>query len=333
MSMTACQNRTPERIVIDCDPGHDDAVALLMALAAPETFDVLGITTVAGNSNVTFTTQNARIVCALGGRPQVPVRRGCSRPLVHRFADATAFHGESGLEGLPDRAALATALTGDSPQHAVDFLIQTLTASVEPLTLVCLAPLTNLAIALIKAPEIATRIKEVVFMGGARRSGGNVSPCATFNVLCDPHAAHVVIDSGLPVTIVSLDATSQVIVSTQVLEDIARLKSEAAQVSHRLLSHFNERRMSVYGFPLGRMTLNDPCVIAYLLDRTSFRGTRTNVAISMDSGLTLGMTVVDVDGRSGRPPNALWIDEVDATAVLQSMVDVLRRYDARIADV
>ncbi|WP_206996966.1 nucleoside hydrolase [Trinickia mobilis] len=332
MLTTSNVSGPPERIIIDCDPGHDDAIAILMALAMPEALDVLGVTTVAGNASAGFTSENASIICALGRRPNVPVRRGCSRPLVRRFVDATAFHGESGLDGLPERSALASSLPAESAQHAVDFLIQTLTTASEPVTLVCLAPLTNIAMALIKAPEVAGKIKEVVFMGGARRAGGNVSPCATFNVLCDPHAAHVVIDSGLSLTVISLDATSQVIISEQVLEEMGRLKSDVARMGHRLLTYFNRRRMDVYGYSADKTTLNDPCVIAYLLDRTVFRGKPANVAVSIDSELTLGMTVVDLDRRSGRNVNALWIDEVDAPAVLRSMIDAFGRYEVRAID-
>jgi purine nucleosidase len=328
MTAAARRRAAPERIIIDCDPGHDDAIAIMMALAAPDALDVLGVTTVAGNANVDLTAENAGVICALGGRPDMPVRRGCARPLVRRFEDATRFHGESGLDGLPDRSVRTRSLTALPPQHAVDFIVDTVMASSEPVTLACLAPLTNLAIALIKAPEIADNINEVVFMGGARRAGGNVSPCATFNVLCDPHAAHVVIDSGLPVTLVSLDATSRIVISEPLLQALDAVDSDAARASHLLLRAFNQRRMDVYGLGPERMTLNDPCVIAYLLDRTLFRGKLANVAISIDSELTLGMTVVDVDGRTGRTPNALWIDDVDADAVLDMVVNVFRRHAA-----
>lgn len=316
----------PERIIIDCDPGHDDAVAILMALGAPDAFDVIGVTTVSGNAAVALTEDNARRICALAGRPDVPVFGGCSRPMVRGPYDATEFHGKSGLDGLPTRVALDRPLSVRRI-HAIDFLIERLTGSEDPVTLVCLAPLTNIAMALVKAPAIKEKIKEIVFMGGARRTGGNVSPCATFNVLCDPHAAHVVVESGCPLTVVSLDATSKVVVSDRVLEDMALLRSDVARATHQMLTFFNRRRVEAYGYTPDQATLNDPCVIAYLLDRTLFSGKRTNIAISLDSGLTLGMTVVDLSGRSGRAPNAMWIDDANGDGVCQLLLDVLARYE------
>ena len=316
----------PERIIIDCDPGHDDAVAILMALGAPDTFDVIGVTTVSGNAAVVLTEDNARRICLLAGRPDVPVYAGCSRPMVLGPSDATEFHGKSGLDGLPARGTLDYPLS-ERRIHAIDFLIGSLTGSADPVTLVCLAPLTNIAMALVKEPAIKEKIKEIVFMGGARRTGGNVSPCATFNVLFDPHAAHVVVESGCPLTVVSLDATSKVVVSDHVLEDMALLRSDVARATHQMLTFFNRRRVEAYGYTPDQATLNDPCVIAYLLDRTLFSGKRTNVAISLDSGLTLGMTVVDLSGRSGRAPNAMWIDDADGDGVCQLLLDVLARYE------
>ena len=315
-----------ERIIIDCDPGHDDAVALFMALGAPDAFDVIGVTTVSGNAAVELTQDNARLICALAGRPDIPVYVGCSRPMVRGQFDATEFHGKSGLDGLHVRGALGRVLSARRI-HAIDFLIESLTGSDGPVTLVCLAPLTNIAMALVKEPAIAANIKEIVFMGGARRAGGNVSPCATFNVLCDPHAAHVVMESGCPLTVLSLDATSKVVVSDRLLEDVAALRSDVARATHQMLTFFNRRRIEVYGYTPDQATLNDPCVIAYLLDRTLFSGRDANIAISLDSGLTLGMTVVDLAGRSGRAPNALWIDDANGDGVHHVLLDILDRYE------
>src|SRR4051812_48914629 len=144
------------RVIIDCDPGHDDAVALLMALAVPEWLGIVGVTTVAGNTDVEQAERNASAICAIAGRPDVPVRAGCSRPLVNPFRDASDFHGRTGLDGLGEPLAAPSP----HPEHAVDFLIAQLTASPDPLTLVCLAPLTNIAVALVKAPAIAAKIEE-----------------------------------------------------------------------------------------------------------------------------------------------------------------------------
>jgi purine nucleosidase len=312
-----------ERILIDCDPGHDDAVALLMALAGRDLFDVVGVTTVAGNIDVAQAERNARAVCALAGRADVAVRAGCARPLVHPLRDASDFHGATGLDGLAPLPPV-----GAHPEHAVDFIVACLDTAREPLTLVCLAPLTNVAMALIKAPHIAVKIKEIVFMGGARSAGGNVTPCATFNLVCDPHAAHVVFESGCPLSIVSLDATAQVVVGRETLARIARSGGAVAQAAVRMLDFFNRRRIEVYGYGEDQTSLNDPCVIAYLLDRSLFAGRRANVAIEHRSDLTMGMTVVDFLGRTGRPANALWLDGVDAAGVLDMLVATLGRYPA-----
>jgi purine nucleosidase len=312
-----------ERILIDCDPGHDDAVALLMALAGRDLFDVVGVTTVAGNIDVAQAERNARAVCALAGRADVAVRAGCARPLVHPLRDASDFHGVTGLDGLAPLPPV-----GAHPEHAVDFIVSCLDAAREPLILVCLAPLTNVAMALIKAPHIAAKIKEIVFMGGARSAGGNVTPCATFNLFCDPHAAHVVFESGCLLSIVSLDATAQVVAGRETLARIARSDGAVAQAAFRMLDFFNRRRIEVYGYGEDQASLNDPCVIAYLLDRSLFAGRRANVAVEHRSDLTMGMTVVDFLGRTGRPANALWLDSADAAGVLDMLVTTLSRYPA-----
>lgn len=306
----------PRPIIIDCDPGHDDAVALLMALSAPETLDVLGITTVAGNTDVVQAERNARRIRDLAGRPDVPVRAGCARPLVLPLRDAGAFHGATGLDGLPGPGPAGAA----DPEHAVDFLVSRLRSAPAPVTLACLAPLTNVALALIKAPDVAEKIDEIVFMGGARSAGGNVTPCATFNLHCDPHAAHVVFESGCRLTVVSLDATASVIVTDAVLAEIGQDEGPVAQAVRDMYAYFNARRIAIYGYGRGQTTLNDPCVIAYLLDRSLLSGGAAAVSIEHRSDLTLGMSVVDVLGRSGRPPNALWLDRADDARILQTLV-------------
>lgn len=312
-----------DRIIIDCDPGHDDAIALFMAMAAIDTFDIAGITTVAGNIDVAQATRNARRICAIAGRHGMPIHAGCSRPIVKRFADASDYHGATGLDGL----GADTAEPSPSPDNrAADFIVETVIAASEPVTLVCLAPLTNLALALIKAPHIADRVSEVVFMGGARRTGGNVTPCATFNLACDPHAGHIVAESGVNLTMISLDATSQVVVGSEDIARISRLGGEVATASARILAYFNQRRMERYGLREDQCSLNDACVVAYLLDRTLFSGLRANVSIEMMSGLTEGMSVVDLSGVTRRPRNALWIDQADSEGVRALLHRTLGRF-------
>ena len=306
-------------IIIDCDPGHDDAVALLMALAATDIVEVVGVTTVAGNTDARQAQRNARVVCDLAGRTDLPVVAGCARPLVLPFRDASDFHGATGMDGFPD----PLPPPGLPAAHAVDFLIEALRSAAEPLTLVCLAPLTNIAMALVKAPDIVASIREIVFMGGARRTGGNVTPCATFNLVCDPHAGHVVFESGCPLSVVSLDATAQVVPRA---EGLARLRSAgtpSAEAAFRMLSFFDKRRMEIYGYAEAQTSLNDPCVIAYLLDRSLFGGLQAHIAIEHRSDLTMGMSVVDLTGRTSRPPNARWVDEADGARVLDLLVEVL----------
>ncbi|MEM9058796.1 MAG: nucleoside hydrolase, partial [Pseudomonadota bacterium] len=194
-------------IIIDCDPGQDDAVNLLMALAAPGALDVLGITAVAGNVPLALTERNARLLCGLAGRDDVPVFAGCERPLVRELVTAEHVHGDSGIDGV-DLGAPAVPL---QPAHATDFIVETLLSAPDAsVTLVPTGPLTNIAHALIKAPAIAPKIREIVLMGGAMREGGNLSPSAEFNILVDPHAARVVFDCGRPLTVFGLDVTHQV---------------------------------------------------------------------------------------------------------------------------
>jgi len=308
-----------ERILIDCDPGHDDAVALLMALARPDAFEIVGITTVAGNIDVVQAERNAREIRDLSGRQDIPVRAGCARPLVLPFRDASDFHGASGMDGFP----LPMPTSAPNPEHAVDFIIDHLKTTSAPMTLVCLAPLTNIAMALVKAPEITSGIAEVVFMGGARKTGGNVTPAATFNLYCDPHAAHVVFESGCRLSVVSLDATAQVIVGREMIAALAAHAGAVPQAAAAMLDFFNRRRIEVYGYCEDQTSLNDPCVIAYLLDRSLFSGRKANVAIEHRSELTLGMTVVDLQGRTERPANALWLETVDAPRVLDTVLRTL----------
>jgi purine nucleosidase len=310
-------------VLVDCDPGHDDAVALLMALAVPDALEVLGITTVAGNTSVQQATMNARRICALAGRSELAVHAGCDKPLVGPHADASDFHGASGLDGWPVDAPTASPTAEE--KHAVDFLIETLLARANKTTLVCLAPLTNVATALRRVPQICDKIGEIVFMGGARRAGGNVTPCATFNVFCDPHAAAVVVKSGLPLTVLSLDASSQVMITDADLAQWDAVGSATVATASAMMKYFNQRRIDRYGYARDQTPLNDPCVIAYLLDRSLFQGTQVNIEVETESALTKGMTVVDVTGVTGRAKNALWLDQADGVGVRRAVLDCIQR--------
>lgn len=197
-----------EKIIIDCDPGQDDAIALLLAMASPEELALLGITAVAGNVPLHHTERNARLMCDLGGRGDVPVFAGCSRPLVRELVTAENVHGDTGIDGME----VTDPTQRLQQQHAVDFIIDTLKgAEEESITLVPTGPLTNIGMAMVKDPSILSRIKRIVLMGGAMREGGNYSPSAEFNILVDPHAAKVVFACGRPIIAMGLDVTHQVI--------------------------------------------------------------------------------------------------------------------------
>jgi purine nucleosidase len=302
----------PRRIIIDTDPGIDDAVAILLALAAPGELEVLGIVAVAGNLPLAPTERNARRVCELAGRPDIPVYAGCARPMVRPLATASAIHGDSLSEklGLPEPAMPLRA------QHGVDFIIETLRAA-EPggITVTALGPLTDIAVALVKAPDIAARIGEVVIMGGAGFEIGNVTPAAEFNIHVDPHAAEIVLESGIPITMLPLDVTHQVLSTPPRIAALNALGNRCGPAVASLLSSFEEARTGKFGEH--GMALHDPCVIAYLLRPELFTGREVNVAVETASALTVGMTVVDWWGVTGRNANARFLTTVEAEGLYE----------------
>jgi purine nucleosidase len=300
------------RIIIDTDPGIDDAVAILLALGSPE-LAVAGIVAVAGNVPLAATERNARAICELAGRRDIGVYAGCSVPMTRAPITAEHFHGEDGLGSL----ALPAPSTALRPQHGVDFTVELLRASpAGSVTWCALGPLTNVAMALIKAPDIVAGVRELVLMGGASRALGNVTPAAEFNIHADPHAAEIVFDSGVPITMVPLDVTHQVRSTRDRVERIAAIHSPVAMAVAELL------------WPTGDTpdALHDPCVIAYLLAPELFAGSRVNVAIECESPLTLGMTVVDWRGVSGRPANANVLDTADADGVYALLTERIATY-------
>lgn len=294
------------KIIIDCDPGQDDAAALLLALGSPE-LDVLGVVAVAGNAPLRFTQVNARKVMELAGRPEIPVFAGCERPMVRKLVTAEHVHGGTGLDGpdLPDPTVPLQA------QHGVDFLIETLLAS-EPgeITLCTLGPLTDIAMALVRAPEIGRRIREIVMMAGTHSELGNITPCADFNTYVDPEAAAVVLTSGLDITMMTMDVTHQVLSTPARLEGFAALGNRCGKALAEMLRFSESFDLKKYGWE--GAPLHDPCVIAYLLVPELFGGRRINVTVETGSPLTLGMTVADWWGVTDRPRNATFLRSVDA---------------------
>ena len=296
----------PRPIIIDTDPGTDDAVAILLALAAPE-LEVLGLAAVAGNAPLAATERNARAVLELAGRTEIPVYAGCPGPIGGGAITAVHAHGEGGLGSLelpPPQMAL-------QPAHGVDFLIETLRASAPRSVTVCaLGPLTNVAAALIKAPDIAQRLAELVVMGVASYALGNTTPCAEFNIHADPLAAAVVFGSGAAITLIPLDLTHQVMSTPERIEGVRVLGNRCGSAAALLMSP--PRARTTGGGQPPTYALHDPCVIGYLLAPELFDGVETNVAVETQSPLTLGMTVIDWRGISGRPRNARVTTKIDA---------------------
>src|SRR6516225_10108921 len=308
------------RIIIDTDPGIDDAVAILLALAAPEELEVLGIVAVAGNLPLAQTERNARRVCELAGRPEIPVYAGCARPMLRPLATAEHIHGETAR----DRLLLPEPTMALRPQHGVDFLIDTLRgAEAGTITLCALGPLTDIAMALVKAPEIAERIGEPVAMGGACFALGNVTPAAEFNIHVDPEAAAIVLNSGIPITMIPLDVTQQVLTTPKRLAALRGLGNRCGSAVAALLATFERKRRANFG-TRGR-ALHDPCVIGYLLRPPLFGGREVNVSIETQSPLTLGMTVVDWWGVTGRKANLRLMNTVDAGGFYDLMTENLAR--------
>ncbi len=308
------------KIIIDTDPGQDDAVAILLALASPDELDVLGVVAVAGNVGVAQNAINARKVVELAGRSDIPVYAGCSRPLRRHLVTAEHVHGETGLDGpdLPDPQMPLQTL------HGVDYIINTLMAA-EPktITLCTLGPLTNVAMALIKQPAIAERIAEIVMMGGAYFEVGNITPAAEFNIYVDPEAADVVLRSGVPVTILPLDVTHQIQSTPERLAAIKAIGNASGAAVHAMLTFSETFDLKKYGWT--GAPLHDPTVIAYLLQPGLFEGRHCNVAIETASELTVGMTVVDYWHVTGRAKNANYLRNGNADGFYKLLTERLAR--------
>jgi purine nucleosidase len=301
------------RIIIDTDPGQDDAVAILTALASPE-LEVAAITTVAGNVPLERTTANALAMVELAGRPDVPVYAGCRRPMVRQLVTAEYVHGPTGIDG----AELPAPGISAAPAHAVDALVDLLLA--EEVTTVCLlGPQTNLAMAMVKEPSVVDHIDEVVLMGGGFFEGGNTTPAAEFNIYVDPHAAHVVFSSGVPITMMPLDVTHQALTTDARIARFRGLGTVAGDATAGMLDFYDRHDEAKYGTEGG--PLHDPCVVAYLLRPELFTGRRCNVAIEHRSEQTMGMTLVDWWGVTGADANAQVMRWIDADGFYDLLVE------------
>lgn len=307
------------KIIIDTDPGQDDAVAILLALASPEV-EVMGITAVAGNVPLQLTAKNARIVCELAGRADMRVFAGCDSPLRHTLVTAEHVHGKTGLDGpvMPDPKMPL------QDTHAVDFIIETLRA--EPtgtVTLCPLGPLTNIATAFEKAPDIAAKVQEIVLMGGAYFQVGNITPAAEFNIYVDPEAADIVFKSGCPIVVMPLDVTHKALTTAPRVQAFSDLGTKAGTMVAEWTNFFERFDKEKYGS--AGAPLHDPCVIAYLIAPDLFKGRFVNVEIETQSELTRGMTVADWWGVTDREKNAMFMGDLDAAGFFDLLLERIGR--------
>ena len=311
----------PRSIIIDCDPGQDDAVALFLAISSPDELHILGITTVAGNVPLDATERNARMMCDIAKRDDISVFAGCDKPMQRDLVTAEYIHGNTGIDGI-DVFDPKTPLQQD---HAVDFIIDTLLARDKgTVTLIPTGPLTNIATAIERNPDILEHGEEIVIMGGAMREGGNRTPSAEFNILVDPHAADIVFNCGRPITLLGLDVTHQVLSTKERVDRIGALNNSVADATVGMLSFFHRydtNKYSSQGTPL-----HDPCTIAYLLRPELFKTRKCNVSVETESELTLGHTAVDFWHVTGKPRNVNWAYDVDADGFYDLLTARLERF-------
>jgi purine nucleosidase len=308
------------KIIIDTDPGQDDAVAILLALASPGEIEVLGITAVAGNVPLALTQRNARIVCELAGRPDVPVYAGCDRPLERPLVTAEHVHGKTGLDGteIVDPTMPLQSL------NAVEFIIHTLRREAPGTVTLCpLGPLTNIARAFVEAPDIVSRVQQIVLMGGAYFEVGNITPAAEFNIYVDPEAAEIVFKSGCDLVVMPLDVTHKALTTEPHVAGFRAMGTTVGDTVAAWTDFFERFDMEKYGSK--GAPLHDPCVIAYLIRPDLFAGRHINVEIETQSDLTRGMTVADWWRVTGRQPNATFMGDIDAEGFFSLLTERIAR--------
>jgi purine nucleosidase len=308
------------KVIIITDPGQDQAVAILMALAAPEAFDILGIVCSAGNIGLDHTTRNARALVELAGREDVPVFAGCPRPIQKQLVTAEHVHGPTGLDGagLPEPQLPLEAM------HGVDFIIETLRGHpAGTVSIFSESPLTNLAMALVKAPDIASRIAEIVMMAGAYFEVGNITPSAEFNIYVDPQAADIVLKAGISAVMLPLDVTHKLLTTPARLDRFAALGNRSGRVVAGMLGFSQGFDLAKYGWP--GAPLHGPTVPAYMLAPDIFAGRRANVTVETRSELTLGMTVVDYWRITDRAKNVYYVTGGDAEAYYELIFNLIGR--------
>jgi purine nucleosidase len=311
---------TKPPLIIDCDPGVDDAVALLLAFAAPEALDILAITTVAGNVAADLTARNARIIRQIAGREDVPVYVGASAPLVRPPIIASHFHGESGLGAMAVFEPDAPAAPGDAARAIIDIVMSRPPGSV---SMAVTGPMTNLALALQREPTLAARLGPVVVMGGARREGGNITASAEYNIYADPHAADVVFRSGVKTVVLGLDATHQVRATPARVAAVKAINTPAAKAVAQLLDFAVWTEQTHVGGDSPPQ--HDPCTILYLLAPRHFTAVPVDLQVETQSELTMGHTAVEFRLADPAAATCRWVTEVDHEAVFAVILELLAR--------
>ncbi len=314
-------NSDKRKIILDCDPGHDDAVAILLAAIHPR-IELIGITTVAGNAEIEKTTVNALKVCEIAGIPDVPVAQGAAQPLVRKRETAADIHGDSGMDGpsLPDPRKTVIS------EHAVDFIIRELLAGGGDITLVPTGPLTNIALAMRKEPAILPKIKEIVIMGGG--TFGNWTPAAEFNIFVDAEAAKVVFESGVPITMFGLDLTHKALVTPEIRDRLQQIGNPVTDFVAELMQFFMYTYKEVFG--MQGAPIHDACCVMYCMDPTVFECRKLRVDIETKGEFSYGMTVVDMLGVTGREPNVNVALNLDTERFWDLMVDTLKKYAEKV---
>ncbi|MDP6033994.1 MAG: nucleoside hydrolase [Candidatus Marinimicrobia bacterium] len=309
-----------KQIILDCDPGQDDAVAMALAMAATDEIEILGITAVAGNVPLNLTQRNARLMCDICQRTDMIVYAGAEKPMAHSLVTAEHVHGKSGLDGID----IVEPITPLQEKHGVDYIIETcLSAADNSITLVPTGPLTNIGLAIHQESNILPKIKEIVLMGGALREGGNITPSAEFNIYVDPEAAQIVLRCGRPIVMMSLDVTHQVLTTRKRVDAIRNLDSTVGKPIASLIEfyeRYDEEKYHLDGAPL-----HDPCTIAYLIKPDLFSLKEVNVEVETGGKFTRGATVVDYWDVTGRLPNVQWAHTVDANGFFELLNNYLSK--------
>ena len=308
------------KIILDCDPGHDDAVAIMLAAGNPG-IEVLGITTESGNQTIEKTSRNALNVLQWIGHGEIPVYRGCLGPMVREKMTAADIHGETGLDG-PVFPPLELKL---QEKHAVNYIVDTLMASEEPITMVTTGPMTNLGMAIRMQPAIVEKIDRIVLMGGAYQNG-NVTPAAEFNILCDPEAAHICFSCGRPVYMMGLDITRKVLCLPEIVARMKKIGNKASDLFVDLMGHFCRTQKEIFGFPGG--PLHDPCTIVWLIDPSIITLKPMHTTVDISRGESYGRTNCDFFSYQKKALNSNVAVAVDVDRYWDLIEEELRRYGA-----